>query len=234
MIRASVLLILTTLLAEPAVIPASMEGFPFQDETLDYKLNLSAGVPIGKIRTIARHDASRGWNFNLTLEASLPGYPIIDRFNAYAGLNLCSISFDRSSEHGRRKANETVYYDRGKSIAVRTTKNGGGLSEIPVGLCPHDALSFLYYLRRELGQGRVPPNDVVLAGAAYRVNLLYMGEKKLSRNNQQVVVDQINCAIKGPASDVRLEFFFARDAARTPLEVRYPLALGTFTLELVR
>src|SRR5262249_2797822 len=107
-------------------------------------------------------------------------------------------------------------------------------SEIPVGLCPHDALSFLYFLRRELGQGRMPPNDVVLAGAAYRVNMLYAGEKTVTRDKQQVAADQINVSIKGPASDTRLEILFARDAARTPLEVRCPLTVGTFTLELVR
>ena len=232
--RALLLFTLGSWLAEPAVIPASIDGFPFSNETLDYTLSFSSGLPIGKVRTSARRDAARGWNFDFTLDASLPAFAMIDRFNSFAGLDLCGISFDRSFQHGRRKSKETTYYDRGKSVAVRTTKNGGGLSEIPVGLCPHDALTFLYYLRREMGQGRMPPNDVVLAGAPYRVSMVYMGEQQATVNKQKVATDQINCTVKGPASEVRLEILFARDAARTPLMIRCPLTVGTFTLELVR
>jgi hypothetical protein len=227
--------ILPALLAQPAVIPAALDGFPFADETLDYTVNFSAGVPVGKVHTVAKRDPAKGWNFSFSLDASLPAFPIIDRFNAYTGLDLCSIGFDRSSEHGsKRKAKEVTYYDRGRSVAVRQTKDGGGLSEIPVGLCPHDALSFLYFLRRELGQGRMPPNDVILAGAAYRISMVYAGEKSIVRNKRPVPVDQINCTVKGPASEVRLEVLFARDAARTPLVIRCPLTVGTFSLELVR
>jgi hypothetical protein len=41
-------------------------------------------------------------------------------------------------------------------------------------------------------------------------------------------------AVKGPKSDFSFEVFFARDPARTPMQIRIPLALGTFTAELVR
>jgi hypothetical protein len=33
---------------------------------------------------------------------------------------------------------------------------------------------------------------------------------------------------------VTVEIFFAKDAARTPLLARIPLALGSFTVELIR
>jgi len=46
--------------------------------------------------------------------------------------------------------------------------------------------------------------------------------------------DRIVVAMKGPASDLNFEIFFSRDASRTPLLVRVPLALGTFSMELVR
>jgi Protein of unknown function (DUF3108) len=232
--KAFFLAMLVALLAEPAVIPASVEGFPFADESLTYSLNFSTGISLGDAHMIAKRDPAHGWNFNFTMDASLPRFPIIDRFNAYADTDLCSIRFERGSEHGARKAKEVTYFDRGRSVAVRTTKGGGGLSEIPVGLCPHDALSFLYYLRRELGQGRMPPNDVILAGGPYRVSMVYVGERSAMRNKQQVPTDQVNCTVKGPASETHLEILFARDAARTPLVVRCPFALGTFFLELVR
>jgi Protein of unknown function (DUF3108) len=232
--RVFCLAILVTVLAEPAVVPASLDGFPFADEALKYSLNFSNGFPVGKAQMTARRDPARGWNFLFTLDASLPAYPIIDHFNAYAGLDLCGIRFERRSQHGKRKTDEMTWFDRSRSVAVRGTKGGGGLSEIPVGLCPHDALSFLYFLRRELGQGRVPPNDTILAGAPYRVSMVYVGEKTIAHNNRQVATDQINFMVKGPASETRFEILFARDAARTPLVVRCPLPFGSFSLELVR
>ena len=229
------LFLATALLAQPAVVSPTAQGFPFADETLNYNLTFSSGINLGKASFAAHKNATRGWTFNLTVDASLPGFPIVDRFNSGTGLDLCSIHFDRDYQHGRfRKAQEVIYFDRGRSMAVRSTKNGGGISEIPVGLCPHDGLSFLYLLRRELGQGRIPPNDVVIAGAAYRISMVYDGEKSYTLNKQAVRGDQVICTIKGPASETRLEIFFARDAARTPLLIRCPLKLGTFTLELVR
>ena len=35
-------------------------------------------------------------------------------------------------------------------------------------------------------------------------------------------------------SDFSFEVFFARDAARTPLLIKIPVTVGTFSLELVR
>jgi hypothetical protein len=40
--------------------------------------------------------------------------------------------------------------------------------------------------------------------------------------------------LKGPATDTTFEIFFAKDTTRTPLLVRVPLALATFSMELVR
>ncbi len=40
--------------------------------------------------------------------------------------------------------------------------------------------------------------------------------------------------VKGPATDITFDVFFAKDAARTPALVKVPLELGTFSMELVR
>jgi hypothetical protein len=233
--RTVLLAILLAFLAQPAVVPANPQGFPLADETLNYSLNFSAGIPIGKAQFTAKRDPNRGWNFGFSLDAdAIPKYPIIDRFNAYSGVDLCGIRFERSTQHGSRKVSEMTWFDRTRSVAVRGTRDGGGLSETPVGLCPHDALSFLYYLRREFGQGHMPPNDVVLAGAQYHVNMIYAGEKSIVQNKQTVATDQVNVTVKGPASQIRLEILFARDASRTPLLIRCPLTVGNFSLELIR
>jgi len=234
MARVFILAIAVAILAQPSVVPANVQGFPFADETLNYAVNSPVGISLGKVRMTAHREDNAGWSFKFYLDASLPHFPMLDGFNTYADSNLCTVRFDRNSEHGSRKASEVTYIDRGRSVAIRGTRNGGGLSEIPVGLCPYDALTFLYHLRRELAQGKMPPNDVVLAGSLYRVSMVYAGEKVIVRDKQNVPTDQVNCAIRGPKSEIHLEILFARDAARTPLKVRCPFALGTFSLELVR
>jgi len=44
----------------------------------------------------------------------------------------------------------------------------------------------------------------------------------------------VTASVKGSASEIGFEVFFLKDAARTPALVRVPLALGTFSMELVR
>ena len=46
--------------------------------------------------------------------------------------------------------------------------------------------------------------------------------------------DRLTASLKGPSSDINFEVFFLKDAARTPALVRVPLAMGTFSMELVR
>ena len=64
---------------------------------------------------------------------------------------------------------------RKQSTATRTPANGEGSSKITVPDCIHDALTFLFYARRELGQGRVPAAQEIIFGAIYNGQLRYTG-----------------------------------------------------------
>jgi hypothetical protein len=46
--------------------------------------------------------------------------------------------------------------------------------------------------------------------------------------------DRLVGTVKCPASEVTVEIFFARDAVRTPVLIRVPLAMGKFSMEIVR
>ena len=52
--------------------------------------------------------------------------------------------------------------------------------------------------------------------------------------DSQMDTDRILATIKGPASENTIEIFFARDAIRTPVLVRVPLAMGKFSMEIIR
>jgi hypothetical protein len=92
----------------------------------------------------------------------------------------------------------------------------------------------LYYVRQELSQGRMPPQQAVYFGAPYDIRLEFMGTQRIPLGEAQVEADRVTASVKGPSSEINFEVFFLKDRARTPVLVRVPLALGTFSMELVR
>jgi len=227
--------LLPAALAGPVTDPT---GFPFTNETLNYTVNWPSGVGLGEAHMSASRiqpsqNGRAQWAFKLTVDAALPGFAVADRYNAIASLDLCSAMFDRDFTHGARKSHERDDVDPHQPVAHRETV-GGGKSDVSVSTCAHDALTFLYFMRRELGQGRVPPMETILFGGPYQVNLQYTGEQTVMVSNKTSTADRLIVTVKGPASEISFEMFFARDAARTPLVIRIPLGPGMFSMELTR
>jgi hypothetical protein len=83
-----------------------------------------------------------------------------------------------------------------------------------------------------MGQGRVPTAQKILFGGLYEISSDYTGAPMITMNESQVQTDELVCTVKGPSSSVKFEIYFARDAARTPLLIKVPLAMGTFSMEL--
>jgi hypothetical protein len=235
---ASFLCFLTLLLPALAGPVTDPTGFPFTNETLNYTVNWPSGAGLGEAHMSASRirplqNGPEQWAFKLTLDAAVPGFAISDRYNAIASLELCSAIFDRDFTHGARKSHERDDIDPQAGLAHRETV-GGGTSDVSVSKCAHDALTFLYFTRRELGQGRVPPTENILFGGPYQVSLQYTGEQTVIVNSKPSTADRLIATVKGPASEISFEMFFARDAARTPLVIRVPLSPGMFSLELAR
>jgi len=119
-------------------------------------------------------------------------------------------------------------------VAHRETLPKGGTGDFSIPACPRDALVYLYYARMELGQGRIANAADVYFGSTYSVTLHYAGEATVTIDDKPLVADRVTVSVRGPKADVSAEAYFARDAARTPLMVKLPLSMGTFSLELVR
>jgi hypothetical protein len=210
---------------------AAGAGFPFGNETLNYSIVWPSGLSLGEAHVQALQVGS-AWNFDLKVDASLPAFAIVDRYRASASSGLCSSDFERQTVHGSKKASERIMVSGG--TATRQTA-GGGKSELTISACAHDALTFLFFVRRELGQGRIPAAQTVLFGAGYPVTLEYAGQQPVKVNDVPADSDKVICTIQLPKGmDYKIEMFFARDAARTPLVMRAPFAIGTFSVELQR
>jgi len=210
-------------------------GFPFTDESLRYNLNWQSGTSLGEA-TLSAHRSAVGWNLDATLNAGVPGFSLADQLHSAVDPGLCSQNFERDLTHAGKRTDDKTSFDQRAGSATRTTlfPVGGGKTDLNIATCARDALAFAYYARIELGQGRVPAPLQVYFGSAYSVRLEYTGAENITSGGKFVLADRVQATVKGPKADFHCDMFFARDAARTPLSVRIPLPLGTFSLDLVR
>jgi len=216
-------------------VASAADTFP-ADEQLTYNINWPTGLSLGEARLstqIVKSDSGTRVQSEFVLDAAVPGFQVLDRFRSLTDADLCSIELEKSYRHGRRKADETTKFDSSRKVATRETKNGGK-SEIAIQTCAKDGVAYLAHLRRELSQGRLPPHQVVLFGAEYRVSVQFAGTQSLAVGSTRVEADRVNVTIKGPSTDITFEAYFAKDAVRTPVLFRVPLSLATFSMELVR
>ena len=214
-----------------AGMAATANGFPFTGENLTYSVNWPSGLSLGEAHLRASREGAN-WSFDLMLDASVPGFDVNDHYHSSATPDFCSISFERTSTHGTRKTQETETVADGQ--VTRQTANGGGKSNFKAPACVKDALTFLFFARRELGQGRVPPTQQILYGPLHTVRLDYVGAPVIQIAGKPEQSDMLICTMTGPASTIKFEMYFARDAARTPLLIKVPLQMGSFAMELVR
>jgi hypothetical protein len=201
-------------------------------ESLRYSINWASGLSLGEA-TLRADKGKEAWDFEVTMDASIPGFALRDDYHSAATLDLCSLELDKSFTHGAKKADEKITFDQQNHSASRQTQNGGGKTDLSISSCAKDALSFMQFARNELAQGRLAPQQMVDFGSLYNVRIEYTGPQKIKYSDQTADADRILATIKGPTTDVTVEIFFARDAARTPLLARIPLALGSFTVELI-
>jgi len=202
-------------------------------EDLRYSINWPSGLSLGEGQLTSGKTDSGALESALKLEAAVPGFPFADQYRSLASAAFCSTQFERDITHGKRKSREKTVFDGGKLTATRST-TGGGSSQLTIDACPRDALAFLYFLRRELAQGRVPPAQTVYAGAAYQARVEFKGTYPLKLGEAREEADLLLISVKGPKSDFSFELWMGRDAARTPLLVRAPLPGGALSMELVR
>jgi hypothetical protein len=211
-----------------------LKGFPFTNESLSYTVNWPSGLSLGEAHLSATA-VPDGWRFEMGLDAGIPGFTVKDTYkSSSSGPDLCSVSFSKDWAHGAKKGGDTVAIDQATSTETRTPANSDGVAKHIVPACIRDALTFLYYARREMGQGRVPVAQEIIFGATYNGSFQYAGAETIPVGDKPTITDKLVCHIKGPASDIQFDAYFDRDPARTPVSVRVPLPLGKFSLEIVR
>jgi hypothetical protein len=142
------------------------------------------------------------------------------------------VEFEKTTSHGSKKVDDKETFDLNTGTVTRG--EGAGQSEINSNTCGKDALAFLYFIRQELSQGRIPPRQTVFFGAPYEIRLESAGTESVKIGNKAVDTDHLKASVDGPSSSISFDMFFLQDKARTLALVRVPLALGTFSMELAK
>ena len=218
------------LLAAPVAEPT------LPNETLRYSVNWPTGVSLGEATLSASSsregNAPERMHFQFDLDASVPGFAVSDRFRSAASGSFCSAEFQKITSHGSKHVDEKETFD--PSSGTVTRGSGSGESELPANVCAKDALAFLYFVRQELSQGRVPARQAVFFGAPYEIRLDLSGTESVKIGNKTVDTDHLKVSADGPSSTIKFDLFFLQDKARTLALVRVPLALGSFSMELAK
>lgn len=221
----------------PAVVPPQPSGANVvstaKSETLRFNVNWPSGLSLGEGEWTSSQ-TPEGWQFSFHVDAGIPGFVINESAQSKATVDLCSVELTKEGTRGPRKVGEKTTFDSSALMATRTTLNGGGKTEIRMNACARDALTFIQFVRRELAAGRVPASQPVYYGAAYQSRVQYTGTQMITSGNTQMEADKLTATIKGPATELTVDLFFARDPARTPLLVQIPVAIGKFSVEFVR
>lgn len=227
------------LLAALALVAAPAGDSSLPNETLRYSINWPSGVGLGEAtlsasssEQVAGQAQPPHVNLKFDLDAGIPGFAVSDQFRAAASAKFCSAEFQKTTSHGSKKVDDKETFDPASGTVTRGT--GDGQSQIVSNSCGKDALTFLYFLRQELSQGRIPAKQTVFFGAPYEIKLQSVGTESVKIANKPVETDHLKASVDGPSSSISFDLFFLQDKARTPALVRVPLALGTFSMELVR
>src|ERR1700733_2600683 len=229
------------LLSALALFAAPVAESTLPNETLHFSVNWPSGVSLGEATLSASssqeantHDANTGEriHFQFDLDADVPGFAVSDRFRSAASGSFCSEEFQKTTSHGSKRVDDKEKFD--SSSGTVTRGSGAGESQLPANACGKDALAFLYFVRQELSQGRVPPRQTVFFGAPYEIRLESAGTESVKIGNKPVDTDHLKVSASGPSSTINFDLFFLQDKARTLALVRVPLALGTFSMELAK
>ena len=215
-------------------LPGLSQAPPFaHQESLVYEIAWPSGLSLGEAQFNAMKDGE-GWAFEAVIRAALPTMDINDEYHSRTDGELCSKELIKKVRHGERMVDESVTYDQKNFKARRSIAGAAKQEEIDILPCGRDGLAFLYYLRSELAGGRISPPDDLNFGPQYQVVLTYAESIEVEAAGRRAMADRMLVDLTGANSQHSFEIFVGKDKARTPLLIRIPFDLGTFSLKLLQ
>lgn len=218
------------LCAAAMLLPVAFCAGP-REEQFRYEVKWPSGLGLGEAQLRAARDGGK-WVLEFQIEASVPGFRVVDKYRSVVDEKFCTVEFEKEFEHGTRKGKETTTFANGKG--KRVTAGGGGTSEFAAPGCARDALAYFFFVREEVGRGRIPGPQKLYFGAGYDVRMTVGGTESVRISEAPLETDRLRVTVATTNGKLELDLFLARDEARSPALVRVPFAMGNFSMEWVR
>ena len=86
-----------------------------REETFNYEVKWPSGLGLGESQMTATRDGGN-WILEFQIEASVPGFRVMDRYRSVVDEKFCTQEFSKEFEHGSRKGKEKTTFANGKAI----------------------------------------------------------------------------------------------------------------------
>ena len=199
-------------------------------EKLVYRLLWPSGVILGEaVFQVA--SSGEQVQFRLDVEAQVPQYNLRDSFRSTATrVGLCSLQFRQEIKEGTRVWEETIEFDQQNRQARRTRGGQTFIATVPV--CAREPLVFLYIIRSQLIEGKLPASGVVHLAADYDVRIEAAGTERVTFRGQSRDAEKYSVTYSSPNREKTFTVWFSTDSARLPLQVRIPFPIGELSAVL--
>lgn len=214
------------------LLPAPLRAqiFPWPDgEKLLAEILWPSGVSMGEATLEARSLQDR---IHLTahVEVALPQGRLLYRYSSTATAGLCSLEFRRSSQRSGKFWEEITRFDPETGMASVT--RDGHTREAASGKCPRDPLTYLYYYRAQAAAGKRPTTETLFLNGALPLRIESNRRESVKVNRIERQGERYRITFPSAAGEGNVEIWLDGATRQTPIAVRLPLPLATFSAEL--
>jgi hypothetical protein len=223
----ALLLLLMTALLSP---PVRAENRPWPEgEKLVFEIFWPSGVSMGEA-TLEAKSIKDNLYFWAVAEVGLPQGRILYKYSSIASSDLCSREYRQSVERPGKFWEEITKFDADAGKA--TVSRDGRSREVTAAKCSRDPLALLYYYRAQAGVGKSASSETLFLGAPLSLKIEAKGKEQIKIKQTQRRGDHYIIMYPSASGDRSLELWLSDSPAQTPIAVRLPLPLATFSAEL--
>jgi hypothetical protein len=222
----ALLLLLTTQLPQP--IRAENRPWP-EGEKLVFEIFWPSGVSMGEA-TLEAKSIKDNLYFSAVAEVGLPQGRILYKYSSIASPDLCSREFRQSVERPGKFWEEITKFDADTGKA--TISRDGRSREVSAAKCSRDPLALLYYYRAQAAAGKKASSETLFLGAPLSLRIEAKGKEQIKIKQTERRGEHYKVAYPSAAGERSLELWLSDSPAQTPIAVRLPLPLATFSAEL--
>lgn len=203
-------------------------------ERLIFNLLWPSGITLGEA-VLEASGTDQGIRLEATVAADLPQYRIAYTFTSLIDEQLCSIRFSETLREGKNARETSFEFDQRNHLVRRT--RAGQTTESPIPACARDPLALLYHFRKQLAFNQLPVGTLEAVGAFhlgedYSVRYEPITPETVKLGTKQWEGDRFLVTARGSDGDHSFEMWVRPDTSRTPVAIRVPFSLATFSAEL--